>query len=70
MVIIYAGVNGFLDKLPVNKVGEFEKAIIPFVKSQYPELIDGIKKDGKISDDMNKKLKDTIMPNFLKTFAA
>ncbi|KAI3654457.1 hypothetical protein MP228_001176 [Amoeboaphelidium protococcarum] len=70
VVIIYAGVNGFLDKLPVNKVGEFEKAIIPFVKSQYPELIDGIKKDGKISDDMNKKLKDTIMPNFLKTFAA
>jgi len=69
VVIIYAGVNGFLDKLPVNKVGDFEKAIIPFVKSNHPELLETIKKEGKISDEMIKKLKEEIMPNFLKSFA-
>eukprot|EP00158_Paraphelidium_tribonemae_P003920 Partr_v1_DN26465_c0_g1_i2_m23721 putative Produces ATP from ADP in the presence of a proton gradient across the membrane (By similarity) len=68
VVIVYAGVHGFLDKLPVNKVGEFEKAIIPYMKAQHPEVIEGIKKDGKISDDLNKSLKETIFPGFLKTF--
>ncbi len=70
VVIIYAGVNGFLDKLPVNKIGEFEDAIIPYVKQNHPELLDSIKKESKISDDLNKKLKEVIMPGFLKSFAA
>lgn len=68
VIIIYAGVNGFLDKLPVNRVGEFEHAIIPYVKQHHPELLESIQKDGKISDDLNKKLKEVIMPGFLKSF--
>jgi F-type H+-transporting ATPase subunit alpha len=70
VVIIYAGVNGFLDKLPVNKVGEFESAIIPYVKQNYPELLESIKKESKISDDLNKRLKEEIMPSFVKQFTS
>jgi F0F1-type ATP synthase alpha subunit len=56
--------------LPVNKIGEFETAIIPFVKQNHPELLDSIKKESKISDELNKKLKEVILPSFLKSFAA
>jgi F-type H+-transporting ATPase subunit alpha len=69
VVIIYAGVNGFLDKLPVNKVGDFENAIIPYVKSNHGDVLELIKKEGKINDDLNKKLKEVVFPSFLKSFA-
>ena len=69
VVIIYAGVNGFLDKLPVNKIGEFEKAIIPYVKTQHPDVLESIKTERKISDSLNQKLKETVFPSFLKQFA-
>lgn len=69
VVVIYAGVNGFLDKLPVNKIGDFETAIIPFIKQSHPDVLDTIKKEAKISDDLNKKLKEVVFPGFLKTFA-
>ena len=69
VIIIYAGVNGFLDKLPVNKIGEFETAIIPFVKQNHPDVLDTIKKESKINDDLSKKLKEVVMPAFLKGFA-
>ena len=69
VVIIYAGVNGFLDKLPVNKIGDFEAAIIPYVKQNHPEVLETIKKEAKISDDLNKKFKEVVFPGFLKSFA-
>lgn len=69
VIIIYAGVNGFLDKLPVNKVGEFEQAIIPYVKQSFPHVLETISKEGKINDELNKQLRDEIMPNFVKSFA-
>lgn len=69
VVVIFAGVNGFLDKLPVNKVGDFEEAIIPYVKANHPEVIESIKTEAKISDDLNKKLKEVVFPGFLKSFA-
>lgn len=69
VIVIYAGVNGFLDKLPVNKINAFEAAVIPFVKQQYPDVMAQIKKEGKISDALGQQLKETVMPAFLKSFA-
>jgi len=68
VVIIYAGVNGFLDKLPVARVGEFEQALIPYIKQSHPDVLELIKKENKINDDLNKKLKEDIMPSFVKQF--
>lgn len=69
VIVIYAGVNGFLDKLPVNKINAFEAAVIPFVKQQYPDVLAQIKKEAKISDALGQQLKETVMPAFLKSFA-
>lgn len=70
VIIIYAGVNGFLDKLPVERIGEFEDAVVPYVKTNYPDVMASIKSQGKISEDVEKQLRETVMPSFLQTFTA
>ncbi|RKP13236.1 ATP synthase subunit alpha [Piptocephalis cylindrospora] len=67
VAIIFAGVNGFLDKIDVKRVVEFEAAFLPHLASSYPEVLDEIKTAGKISPELDKKLR-TILGDFVKTF--
>ncbi|KAJ3117501.1 ATP synthase subunit alpha, mitochondrial [Physocladia obscura] len=67
VVIIYSGVNGFLDKIPVNKVTAFEAALTPYVQANAPEVYEAIKKENAISADTDKKIK-TVLGEFVKTF--
>jgi F-type H+-transporting ATPase subunit alpha len=67
VVIIFAGVNGFLDKLEVKKVTEFEAKLIPYIQNNNQEILDEIRTEGQISDDLNKKIKEVIA-KFLTTF--
>ncbi|ODV67568.1 F-Atp synthase [Hyphopichia burtonii NRRL Y-1933] len=55
--IIYAGVNGFLDNVPVEKVGDFEEAFLSSLKSNEPEILDAIRTKGELSKEELEKLK-------------
>lgn len=65
---IYAGVKGYLDKLPVNKVGAFEKGLIAAVHAKNEALFEEIRKEGKLSPELETKLKAAI-DEFAKDFA-
>lgn len=67
VVIIFAGVNGFLDRLDVKKVTQFEAKLIPFIQNTHPDIIEAIRKEGQISEELNKKLKEAIS-SFLTSF--
>ena len=59
--IIFAGTNGFLDKLPVADVGRFERGLVTFLRSKKPEILDWITKDDpKIKGEAADKLKAVI----------
>ena len=36
VAVIFAGVNGYLDKLPVNRVGEFERGFLALLRCRAP----------------------------------
>lgn len=55
--VIYAGVNGYLDNIAVDRVGEFEEAYISSLKSNQPEILDAIREKGELSKDDLEKLK-------------
>ena len=57
---IYAGVNGFIDDVPVKKIREFEAELIAFVKEQHPKIRDEVVTKKKIDDEFGKQLKDII----------
>ena len=60
--VIYAGVKGFLDKLPLNKVKEFETALLRQLNSDGAVLGD-IRKEQKLTDATEAKLKSAIEEN-------
>lgn len=69
VVIIYAGVNGYLDKLEVSRIGEFEKEFLPFMISNHAELLQDIRSKSKITEEVDAKLK-SILTEFMATFNA
>ena len=68
VVSIYAGVNGYLDPLPVNKVKPFEEGLLRFVRDKHPEILDAIRTEKAISDANMPKLKAAVEA-FAKSFA-
>jgi F-type H+-transporting ATPase subunit alpha len=57
--VLYAGMRGYLDDLPINKVGPFEAALLRSLRSEK-KLLDTIRKEEKLSDTAEEKLKKTI----------
>ena len=55
VVAIFAGVKGFLDKIPVNKVHEFESKALDAIKANHPEFLQEIVKEKKISEELEQK---------------
>ncbi|MCM1377426.1 MAG: F0F1 ATP synthase subunit alpha [Clostridium sp.] len=56
VAVIYCGVNGLLENVPVDKVHEFEDDFLQLVKAKYQkEVLDEIR-NGNLSDDVQKKI--------------
>ncbi|MDG4883285.1 MULTISPECIES: F0F1 ATP synthase subunit alpha [unclassified Mesorhizobium] len=68
VAVIFAGVNGYLDKLSLNQVGKFEHGLLSHMRSAGKDVLDGIRKEKALSDDLRAKLKAEI-DAFAKTFA-
>ena len=67
VTVIFAGVNGYLDKLALNKVGKFEQGLLAYMRSEGKDVLDGIRTEKALSDDLRGKLKahiDTFAKNF------
>merc|ERR1712054_640100 len=65
--LMYAGVNGHLDTVPVNKILQWESDFIAHLKSDQAGLLEQIEKEGALSKDLEAKLKDTVV-TFTKSF--
>ena len=60
VAVIFAGVKGYLDQIPTQKIGEFEQALLQKLNTKGSKVLDSIRKDKAISDDTEKYLKDTL----------
>ncbi|RUU05373.1 F0F1 ATP synthase subunit alpha [Mesorhizobium sp. USDA-HM6] len=68
VAVIFAGVNGYLDKLALNQVSKFEHGLLSHMRSAGKDVLDGIRNEKALSDDLRAKLKAEI-DAFAKTFA-
>jgi F-type H+-transporting ATPase subunit alpha len=66
---IFAGTNGYLDGIPVNSVGEFERRMLSEIKASAPEIVDAIRTDREIKKPTEDKLV-AFLNGFAKSFAA
>jgi len=68
VVVIYSGVNGYLDPMPVDRVKAFEQGLLSTIRSQHGDILEDIRKSGDLSDATAGKLKNAV-ESYAKTFA-
>ncbi|MEE4014016.1 F0F1 ATP synthase subunit alpha [Roseibium sp. FZY0029] len=68
VAVIYAGVNGYLDAIPVNRVRDFEEGLLLFLRGDHKALLDAIWEKKALDDELTGKLKAAI-DAFAKNFA-
>ncbi|HXC56623.1 MAG TPA: F0F1 ATP synthase subunit alpha [Rhizomicrobium sp.] len=69
VAVIYAGTRGYLDPIPVAKVGAYQEALLSKLKSSYPQFLEGIRKQKALTPELETMLKDALA-EFAKTFVA
>jgi F-type H+/Na+-transporting ATPase subunit alpha len=57
---IWAVSNGYLDDLPVEKVQDFERKFLDFMRSRYSQIGETIRDTGKLEDDTVEKLRSAV----------
>src|SRR5690242_3105632 len=60
VVVIYAGVNGYLDPIPVAAVRKFEDGLLRTMREDAPDILDAIRNEKQISDDTGARLKAAV----------
>ena len=60
VISVFTGVKGYLDDVELNKIKKFENDIIEIIKTEKNEIIDSIQNTGKIEEDVEKLLSQTI----------
>ena len=60
VVIIFATINGFLDDVEIEKVKDFEKDLLEYMKEKNKNVLDTIAKEEDISKETDEKLRKEI----------
>jgi len=69
VVILFAGVNGYLDAIPNKSITNWQPEYISFLENSHPAILTEIKEKKAISEDLNKKLR-SVIEDFNKIFHA
>ena len=68
VVILYAGVKGYLDDIPVSAVSKFEAELIPFIEAKYPQILESIRTEKKLTEEIEALLRKAI-EDFKESFS-
>ncbi|MEQ8355301.1 MAG: F0F1 ATP synthase subunit alpha [Kiloniellaceae bacterium] len=69
VAVIFAGVRGYLDKVPVNQVTAFEAQLLTKLRAEGADILSAIRSEQAISEATEEKLKN-LLEAFAKNFAA
>jgi F-type H+-transporting ATPase subunit alpha len=68
VAVIFAGTQGYLDKLALNQVSKFEQGLLAHMRTDGKAVLDAIRTEKALSDDLRAKLKaeiDAFAKNFV-----
>ena len=66
---LWAVQNEFFDKVPVDKVKDFQNKLVEFLTTRHDDVLGMIREKGAISDEITAKLK-SVIGQFAETYAA
>jgi F-type H+/Na+-transporting ATPase subunit alpha len=59
-LVIYAAVNGYLARVPLQKVGEFESKLLSFVEAEYAEIVKSVCDSKTLAEQTEEHLKEAL----------
>jgi F-type H+-transporting ATPase subunit alpha len=60
VMILFAGIFGYLDEWPAETVSEYEKQMLEFMESRHADLLGEIREKNEIDDEVEEKLKKAL----------
>jgi F-type H+/Na+-transporting ATPase subunit alpha len=60
VVIVYAGTKGFVDKLPLESLKQFERDLLQYLDEECPKLLASIREKGELTSDIEAELKKAL----------
>jgi F-type H+-transporting ATPase subunit alpha len=67
VVVIFAGVNGYLDSIAVGDISRFEQALLNDIRDKGANILETIRDESAISEDTETLLK-AFLEDFVKGF--
>ncbi|MEN9577676.1 MAG: H(+)-transporting two-sector ATPase [Pseudomonadota bacterium] len=67
VLILYAGINGYVDKLPVSALRQYEKELYAHFADKHADLMDAIRNKKEIKDDLQVQV-NSALKNFTEKF--
>ncbi|MDH3595742.1 MAG: F0F1 ATP synthase subunit alpha [Rhodospirillales bacterium] len=67
VIVIYAGVRGYLDKIEVNKVTQFEQQLLSEARAKGQDILETIRTERELSEATEERLR-AFMDEFARTF--
>ncbi|NBN65001.1 F0F1 ATP synthase subunit alpha [Microvirga tunisiensis] len=68
VAVIFAGVNGYLDKIPVDRVRAFEAGLLLSLRGEHKDLLDAIWQKKALDDELTTRLRAAV-DAFAKSFS-
>ena len=65
-VILYAANSGYLKGMPINKIGDFEAAVISYMTSEHSDLMAQVGDNGAWNEDIEAGFK-AALDKFVET---
>ncbi len=69
VTILYAGTNGYLDKLPVDTLADYEAEVYSYIESNDPSIFSDLKEKEEFTDEIKEKM-NKALTSFGETFKA
>lgn len=69
VAVLYAGLNGYLDEIPVDKITTFAKGLREYLKTSKQQYVDIVGDQKQLNDEAEKLLKEAIT-EYKQTFMA
>ncbi|MBN2192237.1 MAG: F0F1 ATP synthase subunit alpha [Polyangiaceae bacterium] len=59
-VVVFAGTSGYVDKLPVTALGQYEAELCRYIDEKHPDFWEEIREKKAISDELRKRLEKAL----------
>ena len=69
VILLYAGVNGYMDNIEVNQIGKFEENLLNSIRENYSQILESIRSTKELSEDTESTLKSAV-DDFSKNFGS